>query len=130
LLGDALLDTGENILAHADAMVALLREVGGSEAIQAASYLVYAGEYLNKPHDVISKAFGQADADLAVETSKLIQVQRQARAIQSSAVNAHPPGLQSENVRRMLFAVAIGFALANPAVPGCQPLARALGSGG
>ena len=34
LLADAHLDTGENILAHADAMVAILRSIGGSEAIQ------------------------------------------------------------------------------------------------
>ena len=33
------LDTGENILSHADAVVAILRTIGGSELMQAASYL-------------------------------------------------------------------------------------------
>ena len=79
MLADAHLDTGENILAHADAMVAILRHMGGSEAIQAASYLVYASEHLNKPREVIGKAFGEADAELAVQTTQLIHVQRQAR---------------------------------------------------
>ena len=36
------LDTGENMLAHADAVAAILRTIGGSEAMQAACYLVYA----------------------------------------------------------------------------------------
>src|SRR6478735_248162 len=54
-----LLATGENTLAHADAVAAILKSMGGSEAMQAASYLVYASSHLNKPGEVIAKAFGQ-----------------------------------------------------------------------
>ena len=104
LLADAQLDTGENILAHADAMVAILRHIGGSEAIQAASYLVYASEHLNKPREVIGKAFGEADAELAVQTTQLIHVQRQARSVQGAAASGADTGLHAENVRRMLLA--------------------------
>ena len=104
LLADAQLDTGENILAHADAMVAILRSIGGSEAIQAASYLVYACEHLNKPQEVIGKAFGEAEAQLAVETTQLIHVQRQARAVQGASAAGADSGLHAENVRRMLLA--------------------------
>ena len=42
LISSELLDTGENTLAHADAVAAILNTIGGSEAMQAASYLVYA----------------------------------------------------------------------------------------
>ena len=59
LLASETLDTGENILSHADAVAAILKTIGGSEAMQAASYLVYACDHLNKPHEVISKAFGE-----------------------------------------------------------------------
>ena len=40
LIGTESLDTGENTLAHADAVVAILKSIGGSEAMQAAIYLV------------------------------------------------------------------------------------------
>ena len=40
LIGAQVLDTGENILAHADAVAAILKAIGGSDAMQAASYLV------------------------------------------------------------------------------------------
>jgi GTP pyrophosphokinase len=60
------LDTGENTLAHADAVAAILKAMGGSEAMQAASYLVYAVAHLNKPQEVIAKAFGENYAALAM----------------------------------------------------------------
>ena len=128
LLACEQLDTGENILAHADAVAAVLRDIGGSEAMQAASYLVYACQHLNRPQEVISKAFGDNFAALAVETTKLVQLQRQARIkaaeVQSRKseerqsnldVSPHPasPGKapvtelaasQTENVRKMLLA--------------------------
>ena len=40
LLAAETLDTGENTLAHADAVASILKSIGGSEAMQAASYLV------------------------------------------------------------------------------------------
>jgi GTP pyrophosphokinase len=111
LLSTQTLDTGENILAHADAVAAILKTIGGSEAMQAASYLVYACDHLNKPHEVIAKAFGDNFADLALETTKLVRVQRMARIAQnsaSSAAHAAPmaqtAASQNESVRKMLLA--------------------------
>ncbi|WP_310643448.1 bifunctional (p)ppGpp synthetase/guanosine-3',5'-bis(diphosphate) 3'-pyrophosphohydrolase [Limnohabitans sp.] len=101
LLMGATLDTGEDVLAHADAVATILSCIGGSEAMQAASYLVYASDYLNKPDEVIAKAFGQTYANLALETTRLIRVQRQARVTASEAL---PLEFQTENVRKMLLA--------------------------
>ena len=99
LLGQTL-DTGENMQEHADAVASILQTIGGSEAMQAASYLVYACNHLNKPYEVIAKAFGESFAELAVETTKLIQVQRQALAAQPRQVST----TQTETVRKMLLA--------------------------
>jgi GTP pyrophosphokinase len=101
LLIDATLESGEDSLAHADAVTAILRQIGGSEAMQAACYLLYAAEHLQKPEEVIAKAFGASFAELALETLRLIRVQRQARAV---AVQSHIVALQTENVRKMLLA--------------------------
>ena len=104
LLGSETLDTGENTLAHADAVAAIVREIGGSEAMQAATYLVYACEHLARPQEVIAKAFGPNFAALAIETTKLVRVQRQARKADSSAQLVDDPKLQTETVRKMLLA--------------------------
>lgn len=111
LLAHATLDTGENVLQHADAVAAILHQIGGSEAMQAAAYLVYACDHLNKPHEVIAKAFGDNFADLAMETTKLVRVQRMARLAQASAGNAglaapmaQTAAAQTESVRKMLLA--------------------------
>lgn len=97
-------DTGENILAHADAVAAILKTIGGSEAMQAATYLVYACQHLTKPQEVITKAFGANYAALAMETTKLVQVQRQARGADAKAQLLDDPAAQTENVRKMLLA--------------------------
>ena len=111
LLATEILDTGENVLAHADAVAAILRSIGGSPAMQAASYLVYACDHLNKPHEVIAKAFGETFADLAMETTKLVRLQRMARLTQQSASRSATPipmaqtaAAQTESVRKMLLA--------------------------
>ncbi len=111
LIASETLDTGENTLAHADAVAAILKTIGGSEAMQAASYLVYVCDHLNKPQDVIAKAFGDNFAALAMETTKLVRVQRQARALQSAGNRSATPmpmaqsaAAQTENVRKMLLA--------------------------
>ncbi|KAF1047039.1 RelA/SpoT family protein [Xylophilus sp.] len=98
------LDTGENTLAHADAVAAILRQLGGSEAMQAASYLVHACEHLNRPQEVIAKAFGANFAELAVETTKLMRVQQQARAASVGGTVPGDSAAQTENVRKMLLA--------------------------
>ena len=104
LIASEQLDTGENTLAHADAVARILKTVGGSEAMQAASYLVYACDHLNKPEEVIAKAFGQNFAALAVETTKLVRVQRLSRTAHSTAQLVDDPAVQTENVRKMLLA--------------------------
>ena len=98
------LDTGENTLAHADAVAAILKSMGGSEAMQAASYLVYASAHLNKPQEVIAKAFGENYAALAVETNKLVRVQAQTRAAEDAGQAVDGRKAQTEAVRKMLLA--------------------------
>ena len=111
LLASEALDTGENILAHADAVAAILKRIGGSQAMQAASYLVYACDHLNRPQEVIAKAFGENFADLALATNKLVRVQRLARITQQSSQRgavanpmAQTAAAQTESVRKMLLA--------------------------
>ena len=104
LLANENLGTGENVLAHADAVAGILQAIGGSESMQAASYLVYTCEHLNKPLEVIGKAFGENFANLAVETTKLVHVQRLSRAASHGAQLNADPKLQTENVRKMLLA--------------------------
>src|SRR5450830_562664 len=100
-LVDQVLASGESTLAHADAEAAILRMIGGSEAMQAATYLVYTCEHLNKPQEVLTKVFGDQFATLAVETTQLIRIQQQARAAQQLLDD---PAVQHENVRKMLLA--------------------------
>ena len=110
LLAGETLDTGENTLAHADAVALILRLIGGSEAMQAASYLVYACEHLNKPQEAIAKGFGDNFATLAMETTQLVRLQRQARQVQAAGARsaaipmAQTAAAQTENVRKMLLA--------------------------
>ena len=104
LISGETMDTGENTLAHADAMVAILKSIGGSEAMQAAAYLVHSCQHLNKPLEVIAKAFGASYAALAVETTKLVYVQRQTRGVDAKSQLHEDPAAQTENVRRMLLA--------------------------
>lgn len=103
LIADETLDTGENTLAHADAVAAIVAKMGGSEAMQAASYLVYSCQHLNRPQEVIAKVFGDNFAALAVETTKLVRVQEQARSA-SQGHHIEGAGAQTENVRKMLLA--------------------------
>ncbi len=104
LISGESLETGENTLAHADAVAAILKTIGGSEAMQAASYLVYACQHLNRPQEVIGKAFGESFAELAMETNKLVKVQLQARNADESGKVAEDPKQQTETVRKMLLA--------------------------
>ena len=69
-------DTGEDALAHADGVAAILGAIGAAPSLRAAAYLVYAGDYLTRPEDVIGKAFGAGYAGLVEHTRKLVQIQR------------------------------------------------------
>ena len=108
LIAGETLDTGENILAHADAVAVILAGIGGSVAMQAASYLVYACPHLNKPEEVMAKAFGPELAQLAMQTNQLVHVQRLSRAAESGTHGPDntplSPRIQTENVRKMLLA--------------------------
>jgi len=101
LLDGQLLDTGEDALAHADAVAAILQGIGAAPAMRAAAYLVYAGDYLNKPDEVIAKAFGPSHASLVVNTRKLVQLQRAAR---EADLGVQARAQQTERVRKMLLA--------------------------
>jgi GTP pyrophosphokinase len=124
LLAAETLDSGENTLAHADAVADILALMGGSTDMQACAYLVYACQHLNRPQEVIAKAFGDDFATVALETTKLVQLQRQAR-LKAAQVRAHRQAQQeqagvtqgagkaiaseldasqTENVRKMLLA--------------------------
>jgi GTP pyrophosphokinase len=110
LLAGETLDTGENALAHADGVAAILKTMGGTATLQAAAYLIYACEYLSRPRDVLAKAFGEDLADLALATNQLVAVQRQARAAKAertgpaASANVTLAAAQTENVRKMLLA--------------------------
>jgi len=95
------LDNGENCLVHADALAVLVKSLGASDDMQAASYLAFACEHLNKPQELIDKAFGASHAALAIETMRLMQLQRQAQIRAAKDVQGQ---VQIEFVRRMLLA--------------------------
>ena len=101
LLESQVLDTGENAWAHAEGVAAILAAIGAAPSMQAAAYLVYAGDYLQKPDEVVAKGFGESYASLVGATRRLVQIQRAARQAQ---VTAGQRALQTERVRKMLLA--------------------------
>ena len=103
-LSSEYLDTGENMLEHADAVASILDTMSGGNDVKAASYLVYACPHLSRPREVIAKTFGDEFASLAVETNKLVEVQRISRTAALSAQLQDDPRAQTENVRKMLLA--------------------------
>ena len=101
LLTGQRLDTGEEAMGHADGVAAVLRGIGAAPALCAAAYLVYAGDYLQRPEEVVRKAFGDSYASLVQLTRQLVQIQRAARTAQ---VGAGQRAEQTERVRKMLLA--------------------------
>ncbi len=101
LLDGQALDTGEDALAHADAVAQILQGIGAAPTMRAAAYLVYAGDYLSKPDEVIAKAFGPSHASLVAGTRKLVQLQRAAR---EAELGVEARAQQTERVRKMLLA--------------------------
>ena len=101
LLAGQRLDTGEEALAHADGVADILQAIGAGPAMRAAAYLVYAGDYLQRPEEMVAKAFGDSYASLVGLTRKLVQIQRAAREAQ---VEAEQRAQQTERVRKMLLA--------------------------
>ena len=101
LLVGQLLDTGEEAMAHADGVATILAGIGAAPAMQAACYLVYAGDYLNKPEEIVAKAFGASYASLVMHTRRLVQIQRAAR---EAKLEGELRAAQTERVRKMLLA--------------------------
>ena len=101
LLHGQLLDTGEEALVHAQGVAAILQAIGAAPSMCAAAYLVYAGDYLQKPEETVAHHFGPAEAALVVHTRKLVQLQRTAR---EAPVAAERQAQQTERVRKMLLA--------------------------
>ena len=101
LLTGRALDTGEPALGHADGVADILAAIGAAPAMRAAAYLVYAGDFLQRPEEVVAKAFGPSYASLVALTRKLVLIQRAAREAQ---VGAEQRSLQTERVRKMLLA--------------------------
>jgi len=109
LLSAQKLDTGEDALEHADGVAAILAGIGAAPSMQAAAYLVYAGDYLNKPEEIVAKAFGPSYASLVTHTRRLVQLQRTAREAQaaqavSGGAAKEARAVQTERVRKMLLA--------------------------
>jgi GTP pyrophosphokinase len=101
LLSGRTLDSGEDAAEHADGVAAILQGIGAAPSMRAAVYLVYAGDYLQKPEEVVAKAFGDSYAGLVSHTRRLVQIQRAAREAQ---VGAQQRAEQTERVRKMLLA--------------------------
>src|SRR5215207_2329922 len=101
LLAGRVLDTGEDTLAHADGVAAILQGIGAAPAMRAAAYLVYAGDHLTNPEEVVAKAFGASHASLVSHTRKLVQIQRAAR---EAKVGEEQRAEQTERVHKMLLA--------------------------
>ncbi len=100
LLGQ-LLESGEDTLAHADAVAGILQGIGSAATLRAAVYLSYAADHLNKPEDVIGKAFGAHYGELVGHTRRLVQILRSAR---DAKVGQGQRVEQTERVRKMLLA--------------------------
>ena len=101
LLAGRLLDTGEEAWAHAQGVAEILRGIGAAPAMQAAAYLVYAGDFLQRPQETVAKAFGDSYASLVELTRRLVTAQRAAR---DADVGAADRARQTERVRKMLLA--------------------------
>ena len=105
LLAGETSSAGESLMEHADAVADILLTIGGSESLQAAAYLSYASAQLNRPDEVIGKAFDDSLARLAIETSKLERVQKRSRSMRDDqASDSELASQQTEYVRKMLLA--------------------------
>jgi GTP pyrophosphokinase len=101
LLIDRRLDSGEEAWSHADGVAHILADLGATPAMQAAAYLVYAGDGLQRPIEVVAKAFGPSYASLVDLTRQLVKIQRNAR---EARIGKEQRALQTERVRKMLLA--------------------------
>jgi GTP pyrophosphokinase len=101
LLVGRTLDSGEEAWSHAEGVAQILADLGATPAMQAAAFLVYAGDGLQRPIEVVAKAFGPSYASVVDLTRKLVKIQRNAREAQ---IGKEQRALQTERVRKMLLA--------------------------
>jgi len=101
LLAGQQLDTGEDALGHAEGVAEILQGIGAAPSMRAAAYLVYAGDFLQKPEELVARHFGESEAALVSHTRQLVRIQRAARQAQ---VQEEQRGQQTERVRKMLLA--------------------------
>jgi len=101
LLVGRTLETGEQAWPHAEGVAQILADLGATPAMQAAAFLVYAGDGLQRPIEVVEKAFGPSYASLVDLTRQLVKIQRNAR---EALVGKEQRALQTERVRKMLLA--------------------------
>ncbi|MEN9586752.1 MAG: hypothetical protein RIT15_327 [Pseudomonadota bacterium] len=101
LISDVRLSSSETALDHAAAVAAIASQLDNSDELQAACYLLYAVDHLNKPLEVLTKNFGESVARLTVETRQLIELQDRSRNTTDDGVLAKS---QTENIRKMLLA--------------------------
>jgi GTP pyrophosphokinase len=97
-------DTGEDALEHADGVAQILAAVGAAPTMQAAVYLVYAGDFLTDPETLVTQQFGASYASLVTHTRQLVRVQRSARDALADETDPEVLRLQLERVRKMLLA--------------------------
>ena len=102
LLANMTLPSGENTFVHAEGVAHVLAHIGSAANLQAVAYLVYAAEHLNRPQELIEQVFGKEYADLALESMRLMQLQRNQR-MQQHTGNVSQAN-QIEVVRKMLLA--------------------------
>ncbi len=101
LIADVRLGSEESALDHAAGVAAIATQLDSSEELQAACYLLYAVDHLNKPLEVLTKNFGEGVARLTVETRQLIDLQDRSRTAAGLAGGVQS---QTENIRKMLLA--------------------------
>lgn len=101
LLKGRSLDSGEGAWSHAVEVAQILKSLGAGPGMQAAAFLVYASEFLQRPRETVAQAFGDSFAGLVELTRKLVQVQRATREAQ---IGLEGRQRQTERVRKMLLA--------------------------
>ena len=101
LLKGRRLDTGEDAWEHACAVAEALAGIGADGWLQAAVFLVYAGEHLQRPEETVTRAFGGSYGSLVGLVRRLVSIQRAAR---DAPLGPQQRAQQVERVRKMLLA--------------------------
>ena len=76
LLGNQAQPNGELTLDHAQGVQKILQDIDASNDMQAAIYLAFACDSLNKPKEVLLPLFELSLTELALATQKIFQIGR------------------------------------------------------